>query len=783
MKIFYYIFFFTTLILIGSCNNDSADVENTKEKKVINSVSQLIMPKDQLLKLNRIRAEATEVGVVLSSSKNVVQGKWLVNQDTFKVEIKLISDYNNLQNVFQDSYRIKIKNGNYHGVRVLNLYSKDNFDQRHFFTQYLSRNLGILAPRSGIVSIDFDSSVKEYVWEEHFEKQLLESQNCREAPILRFDIRPYKELLAKEKEIGSRFYSELFLNSDILPFSRKKIRSNENLNLQFLNGRSLLNQLRNGEYTNLNDLVDLNKLASFYVLKDFVMGKDVPIPWYNLRYSYNPTTAKLEPIVYALEVSSSKSQVINESLRFESNLRSDDEFSKEYLSVQAKLSDDFLKDIIKSYNNKFENSSINKDSKEAVFSLSLFKRKIEKSIAEGVDTTIDLYEPILSLGLKITDLGENKLLLTNLHSQTLEILGSGIESGIILSSVKTVLPKAQIPFSTIHDIIYYRVKGRHTVYQASFFQTQIMEKSIGQIIREKAKIPDGFKQLGDSLIYVGQNKIYKSDVIIPEGYRVFFSKGSVMELEDCSFLSFSPVFANGTNENPILFYSNNANGFTVIDANITSEFTYVTFNKFGNQQFEGWTLPGAITFNNSDVTFSNCTFSNNTCEDALNIVRADFIVENCVFDNTFGDAFDADFCTGKVVKTNFNKIGNDAMDFSGSTIEIMDCKVISCGDKGISSGENSSLIISNVSISGAVIGIASKDLSKVTVTNLSTNNCERNFAVFKKKKEYGPAEIHAEGKNILSGKLNNIIDKNSILILNGVEIIGEESIDVDALYK
>jgi len=87
----------------------------------------------------------------------------------------------------------------------------------------------------------------------------------------------------------------------------------------------------------------------------------------------------------------------------------------------------------------------------------------------------------------------------------------------------------------------------------------------------------------------------------------------------------------------------------------------------------GWTLTGAVNFYESDVEITNTTFYRNQCEDALNIIRSDFILKNSIFDYIYSDAFDSDFSTGKVIDTKFTNTGNDAIDFSGSQILIQGC--------------------------------------------------------------------------------------------------------------
>ena len=107
------------------------------------------------------------------------------------------------------------------------------------------------------------------------------------------------------------------------------------------------------------------------------------------------------------------------------------------------------------------------------------------------------------------------------------------------------------------------------------------------------------------------------------------------------------------------------------------------------------------------------------------------------------DALDVDFSTGTIEHTAFIDSGNDAIDLSGSVVIIEDVAIEKVGDKGISSGEGSSLIVSNGQIRDAAIGVASKDSSSVDARDLTLSGVSVAFAAYQKKPEFGPATLTA----------------------------------------
>ena len=69
------------------------------------------------------------------------------------------------------------------------------------------------------------------------------------------------------------------------------------------------------------------------------------------------------------------------------------------------------------------------------------------------------------------------------------------------------------------------------------------------------------------------------------------------------------------------------------------------------------------------------------------------------------------------------------------------------GDKAISVGERSTMIVDNLSISNSAIGVASKDLSTFRANNVNINSTKLGFTAFQKKDEYGPGSIIIDNLN------------------------------------
>ena len=85
-------------------------------------------------------------------------------------------------------------------------------------------------------------------------------------------------------------------------------------------------------------------------------------------------------------------------------------------------------------------------------------------------------------------------------------------------------------------------------------------------------------------------------------------------------------------------------------------------------------LSGGVNFYNTNVEIKNSQIKNTLAEDALNIIKSNFILKNLTISNTFSDAFDSDFSTGVIDSCSFFDVDGDAVDLSGSEVNIKNSK-------------------------------------------------------------------------------------------------------------
>ncbi len=735
------------------------------------------------------------------------------------------------------SFRIKLRDGfSWKNMLTFSIHTPVARDYLNEWVAHrIFENEDILTTRYGFVPVMLNGkSLGIYAWEEHFEKQLVESRNRREGPILRFDETFFWRRVMEYNITGISWNVNYFASSKIAPFKLNSILSDSLKWLQMVDGSTLLEQYRSSR-TPVNRIFDLDKLARYYALVDLTRARHGFV-WHNMRFYFNPITCLLEPIAFdgyieggvyqrfdspvigLIDPSELKGAEPQELMLFQ--VFSSDLFNQKYLGyLYHYSSENYINNLVNGLMPEIDSlsaliqkefPSYNYDSaflrsngrfiREHFPQISDNVEELGNIFRNQVDNQIEMMftdevNDALILGLvhAYTKPGERIIQFENFHSGTIRINGTKqrlmplklFDDPFILEGSKGRGVIRELKLSgDLPDSIQFEAGGKsymavvHPWPRPGGFSSR-------QEAEDRSTMPDWLIK-EDSIFIQGSFKI-KKDVFIPDGYSVIFAAGSEIDLTRGSgFFSSSPVFIKGTTSNPVKIFSSDksSNGFNVFHANGRSVVQNARFEGLSNIKRGGWQTPSAMTFYESDVDFISCTFTDNQyCDDALNIVRSDFLVDDCVFENTFADAFDSDYCTGIVRNTRFIKTGNDAIDFSGSNVLIEKCTMTDINDKAISGGEHSNLDVRECSVNGAIIGIASKDLSIINVDRMEINKAVYGFVSFVKKPEYGPARIVVENLRLINTQIYHKIEIGSDLTVNGRLIKGTEKNLALRLYQ
>jgi len=788
-------------------------------------------------KLNNKRINALKNNILETEDDDWVEVILFYNDEMMPAKVRLKGDWLDHLKGHKWSFRIKLKKGyNWRNMRTFSIQNPETRGfVLEWMAHEIFRAEDVLATRYGFIPVVLNGvEVGIYAFEEHFEKQIVENMRRREGPILKFSDEAFWTGKKVGSIFYRGIDLPFFEASAIKPFKQSKTISSPVLYKEFLIGQNLLFEYKQ-KSKQAHQIFDLDNLAKYYALSDITRSYH-SVVWHNQRYYYNPITSKLETIVFdgftpigpfyfchhpiLGNLTENEIYTNDKSSQCNFHLFTDTSFVSKYIYYIEKYSEqkfidstnntlfskisEFEKLIQREfttykYDYKFLNKNINaiknrlpeykkRFQKNPFYALRSDKSKIEN--LTSADTTFHESLPEnLVCAYQETSGKESKVRVLNYFSDDVILLGTGesrkyknnfFRNEITINSSNNFYENSiDIPVEKDAKYLFFKVKNHETIFVIEIFPWPYPGLSTPlQKLETNNVFPDTTIYLykNDTIFFLNKEYRINNNIIIPKGFTVVFQAGANINfIENAIFISYSPVIMKGLADNKIVINSSDktAMGFTVMQSGKKSIVDNVIFRNLNTLDYNGWILTGAVNFYESDVSISNTKFEKNNCEDALNIIRSDFEVNNCRFENIFLDAFDSDFCSGEVKNTTFDKVGNDAIDFSGSEICIDSCKIININDKGISGGEASILFVSNTKIENCNIGIASKDLSTVEVFNSQITNCEYGLVAFQKKAEYGPASIITKKLRRKGITTPFLIERKSELDLNGRLITGK----------
>jgi len=735
--------------------------------------------KQGMRKVNQKREEALKKGILQSSDDDWVKAKLTENDSLSNdVNVRLKGDWTDHLKGDYWSYRIKMpKDKSWNRMQVFSLQDPET---RSYLDEWIYHKalekVDVITPRYGFVKFSQNNQDPVlYAYEEHFDKQIAEFKNRREGVIVKFSEDYLWNQRLRNKDIHNKdIHQNVIHNADILPFKAGKTLKDPKLTEQFERAQDLMDAYRNRSAP-ANEVFDMDLMAKYYAITDIFDANHSAI-WHNLRFYYNPVTRKLEPIgfdgytesghyriyvkLFFAEFMSSEYE--DEWSAFYKYIFRDEEFIRYHTPAMMKYSsDDFINELLEENDDEiFKLETLIRRSTKPDYEFdenAILKRAriINRNITPFNENSVKVFRE------KDSD-GKIKTFASNYHSLPIEVIGGQKSkkwfpikvgaSTIVRSNGRKMPPSyTRIEVSPTDNYVFFKLPETDEI----FYSTIKDWRRPGQLRISNSQnslltipLPQDAYYLQDSMVIIrsGNHQINKP-MIIPKGYSLILKGDTNIDIIDKAYiLSYGPLFAQGSIESPIFIQSSDksAQGITIIKASKKSILNFTSITNLNTLEENEWQLTGAVTFYESDVEMTQVTIANNHCEDALNIIRSTFSIKELNINNTFADGFDCDFCKGKLFKSYLHHTGNDGLDFSGSYIEVENTRLETIGDKGISAGEEATLIVTDVTIDGARIGVASKDLSTVKIVRMSLKNCQEGFAAYRKKPEFGGGVINVK---------------------------------------
>ena len=780
---------------------------------------EITLSEKQFQKLKKKRDAAVDARVLLSDDDDLVPAKINFQDKKYDVQMRLKGDWADHLEGDQWSFRVKIEDGStLKGMRKFSLHrpSARNFAGEWLFQQALA-DVGVMNLQYHFVKVELkvegklSSELKNlgiYALEEGFDKQLIERNQRREGVILKLD----ESLMWEEIEAYLKNHPDFsdieylhvhkYKEMKIVPFSENRIWEDSTLYKQYLTGSSLFRDFIDFK-KKLSDVFDVEATAK-YVAMAHLLNANHALGGHNYRVFYNPVTSKLEPIGFDGNAGSKVYGFVDFY-----NSRNDPKFQEAYVkAVEEITQDDYIQKLIhwpdlanvialmKTVDDKYElNGELLVHNQRTLQSFIRPKQAMRINF-NGIKNGyfhVDI-ENFSRLPMEVSDLSYNgKKVFGKTAGRTIVPEESRAQVAFKLDrdyeKVFTKKGKQKVGFSPQRDLgkvkVTYKTLGSKFTYQERVLLWRADRNGVAKtdpfqkgsnahqfpflVFDEKAK----------TITCPAGKWSVDMPMVIPPGYTFVAMPGTQLDLvtQFTSIFSYSPLRFIGTPENPIEIFTSTrmGKGLLVLNTPDTSVLRYCKFTGHANPSTEGWGVTGAVNFYEADVILDHCSFSQNRCEDALNILRSHFDMTDCFFNEIFADAFDGDFVTGTINNCIFTNIGNDGIDVSGSKINIENTAIEKAGDKGISAGENSQITAYRIVIKNSEIALASKDKSIFNITKASLEKNKLAFTAFQKKPEFGPAEITADSIEIKNCRRVHLIENGSSLLLNGktVETVEE----------
>ncbi len=725
---------------------------------------------------------------LLTEGNNLVNAKITVDDVATEVKMRLKGD--NVDHLRGDKWSFRVSGRNDMTVLGMKQFSLHHPRARNWmfewFGQQLMRREGVTALRYDFVDVTLNGKdLGIYALEEHFEKRLIEHNERREGPILRYDEEPmWREInqITRPFRGAENSGSGDYLAAEPDGFGTKAIASDPAVQAMYVTAVHLLEQFRRGEVTT-SKAFDYKKLATYFALVD-LLGGEHGSRWHNIRFYYNPVTSLLEPIafdlnagqpirslsIFAWNPSTTATPFPARYEAFQKRLFEDKDFRVEYLGALNRVSqkeflDNALKDVdaeaqaaLNVLHTEFPFYEFSPDIlyKNQTYIQTLLQASdgVHAMFVEKIDNRLRFqigntqYLPLTLVGLEVP--GHGVLPLT----KSVEVEPRRLDEPVKYLEVDFDSKDIAEPFDPATWFVQYKVASGGSPSKAAvtphFWKWDKLTKD--DFLRQEPNVTQF------DFLTVDENKrsiaikpghwTIREPMIFPAGYTIHATAGTDLDLvESAIILSRSPLLFEGNEDESIVIQSSDGTGqgLVVLQAEAQSVLEYVNFRKLTNPNRNGWVLTGAVTFFESPVSIDHCSFSNNNCEDGLNLIRTPFSLTNSAFSDTKSDAFDADFCKGEIANCSFVRCTNDGVDVSGSVVSIRNLSVTESRDKAVSAGEASRVTLDGLKATKTRIGMASKDRSELMAKNVTLNECAYGLAAYQKKPEFGPGVMKVIG--------------------------------------
>ncbi len=770
------------------------------------------------------REEALQRGILIVSKRDYVPATLRYGDQLLRAKIRLKGDW--IDHLLYDKWSFRLQIEGEGGLEGMRRFSLQDPGRRSYLNEWLFlenlRREDVLAVRYGFVHLVLNGEDKGiYAVEESFSKELLESQRRREGPIIRWDedlVWAYRALY--DDQLIPRGVNDYHL-LDVFDSARWTEEPTRRAEVAAAEG--MLRAVAEGKRP-ASEVFDVEAMGRFLAQSDLWCAPHGLI-WHNLRFYYDPVTARLEPIAYDSDVFDCQLDMAGLPLE---SFYGDPRLQQAYVRAAWQISDPAYLDTLEAtYGPAYRNlreALLPEFGEEALTPPWGLLRERQRLLREVLQPYRTVYAYTLD-SAPLSHSGEMTLAIGNLLDLPVEVIGlelegqripleatmlAGDETGAFFEGEHLILPPLP-PEATALPMVQLRLPADLLPAEAKpLLVTRLwgLEEEHREPVLRRYPSPlrQGPRPLPPTLaeaqrrhpflqVISGTQELtvragswdVQGDLIVPQGYTLHLPPGTTLRFEPGAILlSNAPLQAEGTEDAPVqlLPQGQHWGGVIVLDAAAPSFWHHTLVSATTGITREGWLVSGGVTFYRSPLRMSHCQLLHSRAEDTLNLVRTTFELSENEFGWTASDAVDVDFGEGTIERSSFHDVGGDAVDVSGTHVQVRDCRMQRIADKGLSAGEISHVEITGGFLDEVGMGIVSKDLSRVSAREVAIRAPRiAALAAYVKKPLYGPATLIAEEMRFIEtdAEHRTLVQAGCTLRLDGQPVPGTV-VDVGALY-
>ena len=783
------------------------------------------------------RSEALSARTLIQGADDFVPASIRHGDRTTRVKLRLKGDYTDHLDTEKWSFRVHVRDDDHiFGLRRFSLQHPKvrGYQGEALFFEYL-RKIGLLAPRYFFVHVTINGNKAGVMAvEEHFSKELLESQSRRDGVIIKFDESLYwQERVTRGIEFWRSTRVTSYTNVPIDVFRAGSVADSPALSRDLETAIGLLRGFVEGTIPP-SEAFDVERLGLFLAACELWSARHA-LYWNNLRFYLDPVSLRLEPVAFDAFVGNrpDTSEIIARQEPIIARLLDDPAVSAAYERGLRDLAKDLLGDGLVEQLEAVQQHHISILQKEYVllepYSFDLLKERarflvsLSENQLDSPPVTTENY-PALIQAYLITEPEGPYVEIASIVPHTVEVVSArwvsedGQHTEPLESAAEPRLPLrlSPTPVGTVpqpQKISYdapsradlqlellTRIQGQNSDQTTSArpYVTPVTHHPITALASVQSLAAHRFLDIDSPAheIHASPGRwLVEGSLIVPRGFKLVVGPGTTLRFqENAALIALGPIELHGTVDEPVVFEGRNGTtgdgtwqGIVVLQGSGKSEWSHVEIRNTTGVDRSWWSLTGGVTFHRGEVELRNCTFSGNRCEDALNIVNGRFTLEDVSILDALSDGLDIDFGEGTIRGGLFRNIGvvggGDALDVSGAVVDIEGSVFENVQDKALSVGERSLVTARNIRIVRAGVGAASKDGSVLELIGATIESTQHaGLMAYIKKPVFGPSRIEARELQFRGVEVEARAQTGSRIEIDG-KLLATEEMDVDELYR